>query len=396
MISLKKLYRQIAKFLMSLPNIGDIKGRQAFLNSAGLEDELIGLIPVDEPPAKFVPLLISTLLRYGKNPDEEHPLVAVLEASKDFVGGDKQSQCDVLLQELRLYIENNLRKNYITEERCLDAAMPQNVRVNQPTELITMIRLPDSEGLRKILEKEELFQANPSDTRTKKFELQFPCDEKGNPTFIDLGIEVKTDDFKLPEPCKEIRLYPSKDSDYYTFTLIPQKAGTLTLLVQVYLGKIILSEGFFKVNGQTSFTRSLQAVKTLISLPIRSVAKDQSKIDNEFAEMLNQITSAKSRQELKSALYKIESFLVKYPKYSEAQHLKTQTIQAIKDLEKEKFLKGIRISFIMQVLWFGGALSLIYLQPLKWLRWLLLGPLVIVMAFITYWLIIKFAHNRNG
>ena len=53
-----KLHNKIIGFLKSLPNIGDTRGRRAFIYSAGLDSQLSDQIPFDDPPAQFIPLLV--------------------------------------------------------------------------------------------------------------------------------------------------------------------------------------------------------------------------------------------------------------------------------------------------------------------------------------------------
>ncbi|GAK60036.1 putative signal transduction protein with Nacht domain protein [Candidatus Vecturithrix granuli] len=94
------LRNKIIDFLQSLPNIGDIRGRQAFIYSVGLDSKLQDQIVFDEPPAQFIPLLVKRLLDYGQISDKRNALEAVLKVAKNYVGLDRKAYCDELLAEL--------------------------------------------------------------------------------------------------------------------------------------------------------------------------------------------------------------------------------------------------------------------------------------------------------
>ncbi len=166
------------------------------------------------------------------------------------------------------------------EERFLDAAMPEQVIVNEETELVTMIRVPNSEGLRSLLGKHLQLQAQPEDIKSESFELTFPLDERGNVSFLDLWIDIETSDFSLPETRKKIRVQPSKDSEYCIFLLTPRKKGNLRLIIQIYLAETLLASGFVKINGYTKFDKGFEVFKTLITLPLGVFAKGEEKPPN--------------------------------------------------------------------------------------------------------------------
>src|SRR5262249_32463642 len=83
-------------------------------------------------------------------------------------------------------------------ERQIDAALPQETRLNKQTELVTLIRTPTSPGLREMLSAQpQKFEAMPEDVQTSpSFDVFFPIDEvtrKVLPKNIKLVIE--TSDF---------------------------------------------------------------------------------------------------------------------------------------------------------------------------------------------------------
>ncbi len=110
-----KLKNEIINFLKSLPNLDDIKSRRAFIYSVGLDPQLKAQIPFDDPPAQFVPFLVSILINYGRLEDGRYALEAVLEIAKNYIGQDKREYCDILIQ--KMYAN--------TEEKKIERGEPQ-------------------------------------------------------------------------------------------------------------------------------------------------------------------------------------------------------------------------------------------------------------------------------
>lgn len=100
-----RLQKEIITFLMSLPNIHDANTQRAFIYKAGLDPELQAQIPFDKPSAQFIPILVKTLLDYGKIHDGREALESLLEEAKYSIGVDRKADCDILLNELRLTLE---------------------------------------------------------------------------------------------------------------------------------------------------------------------------------------------------------------------------------------------------------------------------------------------------
>lgn len=95
------LQSKIVDFLISLPTMHDSESQQAFIYQGGLDQKLQDQILFGRPPVEFVPLLVSRLLRYGKLNDGRYALEVVLESSKNYIGQNRRTDCDRLLQELK-------------------------------------------------------------------------------------------------------------------------------------------------------------------------------------------------------------------------------------------------------------------------------------------------------
>jgi hypothetical protein len=153
------------------------------------------------------------------------------------------------------------------EERYLDAAMPKQVMVGQSTELVILIRLPDSKGLGGLLKQEPDFDAQPEDVKSSGFDLRFPLDESGLP--LGLWIDVETDDFDLPIRRKKIQIQYGEDSSLCIFRLTPLKTGTLSLIVQVSISdEMQIGSGLLKVTGLTKLRQQVHSFIKLISVSL--------------------------------------------------------------------------------------------------------------------------------
>ena len=89
--------------LTSLPGVHSADSYRSLLLSAGLDQQAFDHLSFDAPPAQCVPLLIDALYKYGRQTDERHPLLAVLEAAHDLVGSDRQAECQTIIREAERY-----------------------------------------------------------------------------------------------------------------------------------------------------------------------------------------------------------------------------------------------------------------------------------------------------
>jgi len=154
------------------------------------------------------------------------------------------------------------------EERYIDAAISEYVVVGEQTELLTMIRLPESQGLKNILKHQFDFQSQPDEVKSKNFSLEYPVDVNGNIKNLNLLIEIETNDFILTNNQKKISVEASKDSDYYIFLLTPCKRGSLKLIIQLYYTDIIIASALIKTNSTDLLDKGFKVIKKIISLPL--------------------------------------------------------------------------------------------------------------------------------
>jgi hypothetical protein len=126
----------------------------------------------------------------------------------------------------------------VVEERVLDAAVPARIRVGEASEVVALVRRPESGGLRAVLEADEAFAARPQEVRSQEFDLQFPRDERGRPLPLRLTLALESPDFEPPRQTKRIQVPPSGDSPLYVFLAAPRRAGLLALQIEVLAGDV--------------------------------------------------------------------------------------------------------------------------------------------------------------
>ncbi len=98
-----QLTQEITELLSLLPDIHDTPGQRAFVGRAGLDQRLQTQITYARAPGEFVQLLVTRLENYETLEDGRDALEAILETAKDYWGQEKQERCDVLIQELRKF-----------------------------------------------------------------------------------------------------------------------------------------------------------------------------------------------------------------------------------------------------------------------------------------------------
>ena len=101
------------------------------------------------------------------------------------------------------------------------------------TQLLVLIRLPESVGLKGTLLEDEEAEAKPEDVRSKPFGVVFPIGPDGRPESLKAAVQIDSPDFLPPRQTKNIFVWPDKDSDIVSFMLTPKRTGRLRVLVEL-------------------------------------------------------------------------------------------------------------------------------------------------------------------
>ena len=127
----------------------------------------------------------------------------------------------------------SLLDRFIPKPRVVDAAIPSHIVKELGTRLLVLIRLPDSPGLRGILQAEEDDEARPKDVRSRSFNVVFPLGPTGKPDPLKVTVKLTSPDFSPPEQAKNVFVPPEADSEVCPFMLTPKRIGRLTVLVEL-------------------------------------------------------------------------------------------------------------------------------------------------------------------
>lgn len=128
---------------------------------------------------------------------------------------------------------SKLKDNRVSQDRVLDAAIASHIVKDLATELFVQIHLPDSPGLKGVLQEEEEHEARPEDVRSKPFGVVFPLGPDGRPEELKTAIRLESPDFSPPQQAKNLYIPPDKDSDVVDFLLTPRRTGKLKVLVEL-------------------------------------------------------------------------------------------------------------------------------------------------------------------
>ncbi len=121
----------------------------------------------------------------------------------------------------------------VTVSRVLDAAVATFVLIEEPAEVVTMIRLLNSAGLKAVLAVETSFNAKPEDVRSSTFELELKVDPTGKVLPAALELKLESPGCDPPVRTKKLRVSPDGDSAVCVFLFTPKKAGRLVLNLEV-------------------------------------------------------------------------------------------------------------------------------------------------------------------
>ena len=128
---------------------------------------------------------------------------------------------------------SKLTDRRVAQDRVLDAAIPSHIVKDLATELLVQIHLPESGGLKGILQADEDAEARPEDVRSKPFGVVFPLGPDGRPEPLKTNVKLTSPDFAPLEQTKTLFVPPDGDSEVAEFLLTPTRTGRLLVLVEL-------------------------------------------------------------------------------------------------------------------------------------------------------------------
>lgn len=149
-----------------------------------------------------------------------------------------------IIIEKRLHPDGTTTNQQLESQgRVLDAAVPQKVYVKEPADVVALIRLPDSKGLRTVLQYDDSYSVSSEDVKSsEEFEIQFPRDTNRKLLPASVELELQASGFEPPKQTKKVRLRLNGDAPVCVFMLTPQREGRLSLNLNVVVdGQLIAS-----------------------------------------------------------------------------------------------------------------------------------------------------------
>jgi hypothetical protein len=121
----------------------------------------------------------------------------------------------------------------VERRRVFDAAMPGRIVKGQTTELQALIRLPNSPGLKGILQADPDAEPRPEDVVSKEFPVTFPRGLNGELEGLTAKVTLTSPDFEPPKQTKRFIVPPGQDSEVVSFLLTARHLGKLKVLVEL-------------------------------------------------------------------------------------------------------------------------------------------------------------------
>jgi TIR domain len=165
---------------------------------------------------------------------------------------------------------------YAVQERVLDAAVASTVVKDEPTDLVVMIRLAASGGLRAILQIDRSYSPLVQDVRSKTFELDFPVDTSSKILPVALALVLESPDFFPLRQLKKIRVPPGEDSDVSVFMLTPMRLGTLRLSLELLLGDVEIGSSILVTKSVSAASEGTEYSYAVTSLKFRASPNPKS------------------------------------------------------------------------------------------------------------------------
>lgn len=141
------------------------------------------------------------------------------------------------------------------EARYLDAAVAHKITVDTVHEVVTMVRLPDSKGLAKILPQQSSQQSDysclASDIRSEPFDARFPIGPGGARVSPRLRLTIDAPDLTINDADKTFALEWSQDSIRFAFLVKATKIGEHRVRVNLFTGDISTAEVLLKTSSGT-------------------------------------------------------------------------------------------------------------------------------------------------
>lgn len=184
----------------------------------------------------------------------------------------------------------------LAEDRVLDAAVPSQVQVGQTSEVVALVRRPESGGLKAILALDDTFSARPEAVRSQELMLDFNRDERGRPLPLRLTLALESPDFDPPRQTKHVQVPPHEDSPTYIFLAVPKRPGLLSLQLELLAGDVSIVCHLLRSNAElrapTAPRRYVMATLPLATRSVDEVTEPEELLEPEELELSTGVEEA--------------------------------------------------------------------------------------------------------
>jgi serine/threonine protein kinase len=212
--------------------------------------------------------------------------------------------------DLRRVDDNSTDKDPIVKSRVLEAAAPKQSLVGRATEILTVIRLPNSEGLREYIKEEQLESLTRDDVREKPFFLKFCRDMNGKPQPAEVILKVDSPDFEPRSQSKKLKVPPRHDSEICTFLLTPLLVGELVVNIELLVGdEIVVSRSIRTKAEPEGISISFEKVLVCVRLPLAMLVllDDSISLPGEVVESGSFVTPERREAANQEVLARLEA-----------------------------------------------------------------------------------------
>jgi serine/threonine protein kinase len=170
----------------------------------------------------------------------------------------------------------------LQQSRVLEAAAPKQSSVGRAMEIVTMIRLPESDGLRKYIDEEKIDSLVPEDVHERPFLLDFFPDQGGRPRPAEIVLRLDSPDFEPRSQSKKLRIPLKGDSEASTFLVTPRVAGELVANLELLKDDHIVVSRSIRTRAEPEGT-PISALRVIVTMPLLLLVRDRRLITDATA-----------------------------------------------------------------------------------------------------------------
>lgn len=175
------------------------------------------------------------------------------EAFKNIADGLREVVQEVVRHRVRSRALDQL-PTWLREARVLDAAIAHEIPVGKFREILALVRLAESEGLKVILSEDSAadqrkYSCDPSQVRSESFSASFRPMADGDLESFSYRIGVVAPDLEIADGPKSFTLLPRRESMVFKFLVKANSEGEYRVRVDLFEGSQGVAEGLLSTSA---------------------------------------------------------------------------------------------------------------------------------------------------